>query len=232
MNFDLEHSNYDNVIVRIEPRRESRYRFQTNYTPRPWVVLGGSINILEDSNGNSFTNYVGHNRNYGVNASLTPTARYGLDLAYNYNDFLQNSLICFNDTPPTGVILPVVTNAGSCLVNEPDNPLLTSSYYVNHNHFGMFTLRVTPVKRVTTRLGYSITNVDGQTPQFNILQPLGPLQYKYQQPLAYLSVDLGHNLAWNTGWNYYQYAEGSFAGPTASRYFHTNNATLSLRYAF
>jgi hypothetical protein len=96
----------------------------------------------------------------------------------------------------------------------------------------MFTLRVAPVKRITTRLGYSITNVDGQMPQFNILQPLGPLQYKYQQPVAEVSVDLGHNLAWNTGWNYYQYAEGSFVGPTASRYFHTSNATLSLRYAF
>jgi len=232
LNFDLEHSSYDNVIVRIKPRKESRYRFQTNYTPRPWLVLGGSINVLEDSNSDPLTNYAGHNRNYGVNASLTPTARYGLDLAYNYNDFLQNALICFNDTPPAGITLPVVATAGSCAANDPDNPLLTNSYYRNHNQFGMFTLRMTPVKRVTTRLGYSITNVDGQTPQFNILQPLGPLQYKYQQPVAYLSVDLGHNLAWNTGWNYYQYAEGSFVGPTASRYFHTNNATLSLRWAF
>lgn len=232
LNFDLEHSNYDNVIVRIEPRRESRYRFQANYTPRSWVVLGGSINILEDSNSDSLTNYAGHNRNYGVNASLTPRERFGLDLAYNYNDFQQNALICFNDTPPAGVILPVVSTAGSCAVNDPNNPLLTDSYYVNHNHFGMFALRITPAKRVTTRLGYSITSVDGQTPQFNILQPLGPLQYKYQQPVANVGVDLGHDLTWNAGWNYYQYAEGSFVGPTASRYFHTNNATLSLRYAF
>jgi len=229
LNFDLEQTTYDNVIVRIEPRRESRVRFQTNYTPRPWATLGGSINILEDSNGDSLTSYLGHNRNYGFNASLTPREWFALDLAYNYNDFLQNAFICFNDSDVT---LPVVANAGSCAALDPANPLLTNSFYINHNHFGMFTFRVKPIKRVTTRLGYSITSVDGSTPQFNALQPLGPLDYKYQQPVADLGVDLGHNLTWNTSWNYYQYAEGSFVGPTASRYFHTNNATLSLRYAF
>jgi len=229
LNFDLEHTNYDETIVRIAPRKESRYRFQTNYSPRPWATLGGSINIVEDSNRDSSTNFEGHNRNYSLNASLSPRERFGVDLAYNYNDFLQNALICFNDSDVT---LTVVATAGSCAVNDPSNPLLNTSFYVNNNHFGMFSLRVKPVKRVTTRLGYSITSVDGRTTQFNILQPLGPLQYKYQQPVADLGVDLGRNLTWNTSWNYYQYGEGSFVGPTAGRYFHTNNATLSLRYAF
>lgn len=232
LNFDLEHSNYDETIVRIEPRKESRYRFQTTYAPRPWVSLGGSVNILEDSNNVFLTNYAGHNRNYGVNGSLTPRPWISLDLAYNYNDFLQNATICFNDTPPLGIVLPVVTGAGSCAVYDSANPLLTDSYYVNNNHYGLAAVTVKPERRLTAKLGYSITSVDGRTPQFNILQPLGPLQYKYQQPLADFSWDLGHNLAWNVGWNYYQYGEGSFVGPTASRYFHTNNTTVSLRYAF
>ncbi len=232
LNLDVEHTNYDNVIVRMAPRKESRYRFQTTYTPRPWAVLGGSINILQDANAESLTNYLGHNRNYGLTASLTPRERFGLDLAYNYNDVIQNALICFNDTPPTGVSLPFVTNAASCAANDPSNPLLANSFYTNHTHFGMGTVRVKPVKRLTANLGYSITSVDGSIPQFNILQPLGSLQYKYYQPVASLSVDLGHKLAWNTGWNYYQYNEGSFVGPTAPRYFHANSLTESLRYAF
>jgi hypothetical protein len=224
------------VIVRMAPRKESRYRFQTGYTPRPWAVLGGSINILEDANANSLTNYVGHNRNYGLTASLTPRERFGLDLAYNYNDVIQNALICFDDTPPTGVTLPFVTNANGttsfCAVNDPGNPLLANSFYTNHTQFGMGTVRVKPVKRLTANLGYSITSVDGSEPQFNVLQPLGSLQYKYHQPVAGASVDLGHKLAWNTAWNYYQYNEGSFVGPTAPRYFHANSLTESLRYAF
>jgi hypothetical protein len=56
-----------------------------------------------------------------------PRERFGLDLAYNYNDVLQNALICSNDMPPTGVVLPLVTGAGSCAALDPANPLLTST---------------------------------------------------------------------------------------------------------
>jgi hypothetical protein len=232
LNLDLEHTNYDNVIVRMAPRQESRYRLQASYAPRPWAVLGGSINMLKDANANSLTQYLGHNRNYGFTASLTPRQRFGLDLAYNYNDVIQNALICFNDTPPPGVSLPFVANATSCAVNDPANPLLANSFYTNHTNFGMGTVRLKPAKRLTANLGYSITKVDGSIPQFNILQPLGSSQYNFYQPVAGLSMDLGHRLAWNNGWNYYQYNEGSFVGPTAPRYFHANALTESLRYAF
>jgi hypothetical protein len=234
LNFDLEHTNYNSVFVRISPRKEGRYRFQTTYTPRPWAVLGGSINILQESNADAQTQYVAHNQNYGLTASLAPRQRFGLDLAYNFNSVIQNALICFNDTPPMGVTLPFVANANNnnCAGNDTANNLMANSYYTNHTNFGMAAIRFKPEKRFTVNLGYSITSVDGSTPQFNILQPLGSLQYKYQQPVANLSVDLGHKLAYNMGWNYYQYGEGSFVGPTAPRYFHANTVTESLRYAF
>jgi hypothetical protein len=232
LNFDLEHTNYDNVIFRMAPRKESRYRFQTGYNPRQWAVLGASINILEQANADSLTNFVGHNRNYGVTASLTPRERFGLDLAYNYNDVIQNALICFNDTPPTGASLPFVTNAASCAANDSSNPLLANSFYTNNTHFGMTTVRFKPIKRLTANVGGSITSVDGSVPQFNILQPLGSAQYKFYQPVGNLSVAMSRKLAWNIGWNYYQYNEGSFVGPTAPRYFHANLLTESLRYEF
>ena len=237
MNFDLEHTNYNSVFVRISPRKEGRYRFQTTYTPRPWAVLGGFINILQESNADVETQYVAHNQNYGFTASLAPRERFGVDLAYNFNSVIQNALICFNDTVPAGATLPFVTGATTgpgtfCTANEPANPLLANSYYSNHTNFGMTTIRFKPGKRLTANVGYGITSVDGSTPQFNYLQPLGSLQYKYQQPVANLSVNIGHKLAWNMGWNYYQYNEASFVGPTAPRYFHANNVSESLRYAF
>jgi hypothetical protein len=234
LSFDLEHSNYNAVFVRMSPRKEGRYRFQATYTPRPWATLGGSVNILQQSNGDIQTQYVGHNQNYGLTASLAPRERFGLDLAYNFNSVIQNALICFNDTPPAGVILPFVTNAtnNNCAGNDTSNNLMANSYYTNHTNFGMVAIRFKPEKRVTVNVGYSITSVDGSAPQFNILQPLGSLQYKYQQPVANLTVDLGHKLAYNLGWNYYQYGEGSFVGPTAPRYFHANAVTDSLRYTF
>ncbi len=230
--FDWERVNNTAAVTRISPRKESRYRLQGSYAPRPWAVVGGSINLLEDSNADALAGYRGHFRNYGFNSSFTPKERFGLDLAYNFNDVLQNALICFNDTPPAGVVLPVVTNAGSCAVLDAANPLLTDSYYLNNTHFGMASVMFRPVKRLTTRVGYSLTSVDGKRPQFNILQPDGSLRYNYHQPLASLSLDLSHNLTWNTAWNYYQYGEKSFVGPTSPRYFHANTATLSLRWAF
>jgi hypothetical protein len=232
LSFDVEHTNYNAVFVRMSPRKESRYRFQTTYTPRPWALLGGSINLLQQSNADAQTQFVGHNQNYGLTASLTPRERVGMDFAYNFNSVIQNALICFNDTPPTGVILPFVANAASCAANDPSNPLLATSYYTNHSHFGMASVRFVPAKRFTVNLGYNITSVDGSVPQFNILQPLGSAEYKYSQPMANLSLDLGHKLAYNMGWNYYQYGEGSFVGPTAPRYFHANSLTESLRFAF
>jgi len=234
LNFDLEHTNYNAVFVRMSPRKEGRYRFQTTYTPRPWATLGGSINILQQSNADAETQFVGHNQNYGLTASLAPRKRFGLDLAYNFNSVIQNAIICFNDTPPAGVILPFVANAinNNCAGNDTANPLMANSYYTNHTNFGMAAIRFKPEKRLTANVGYSITSVDGSVPQFNILQPLGSLQYKYQQPVANLSVDIGHKLAFNMGWNYYQYGESSFVGPTAPRYFHATSVTESLRYAF
>jgi len=130
------------------------------------------------------------------------------------------------------VTLPFVTNAGSCAANDPTNPLLANSFYTNHTQFGLVTARFKFDKRTTINVGGSFTNVDGSVPQFNILQPLGTSQYKFFQPVVNLTVDMGHKLAWNTGWNYYQYNEGSFAGPTSPRYFHANSLTESLRYAF
>jgi hypothetical protein len=234
LNFELEHTNYNAVFVRLSPRKEGRYRFQTTYTPRPWATLGGSINILQLSNADAQTQYVGHNQNYGLTASLAPRERFGMDLAYNFNSVIQNALICFNDTPPTGVILPFVASTinNNCAGNDTANNLMANSYYTNHTNFGMATVRFKPAKRVMADVGYSITSVDGNVPQFNILQPLGTLQYKYYQPVANLSVIIGHKWAFNMGWNYYQYGEGSFVGPTAPRYFHANSLTESLRYAF
>jgi hypothetical protein len=96
----------------------------------------------------------------------------------------------------------------------------------------MIALMFKPVPRVDLHLGYSITGVDGSTPQFNTLQPFGSLQYNYHQPVASVGVNIGHDLTALAAWNYYQYGEKSFVGPTDPRYFHANNATISLRWAF
>jgi len=118
-------------------------------------------------------------------------------------------------------------------VNDDTNSLLEAlGNYRTHTHFGSFSVMFKPVARVAARLGYSVTDVDGNTLILDPLQPLGPLASKLQQPLAALDINLSKNLTWHGGWNYYQYNEGSFVGPTTPRYFHANVTTLSLIYAF
>jgi hypothetical protein len=232
LNFDAERTSNDETLIRIGTRKEGRYRLQVNYSPKPWAMVGGSVNLWEGRNGDSLTDYRGHNGNYGFTTTLLPRGRVGFDLAYNYNDYLQNAFICFNDSDTT---LPVVIAAGNCnagAYKDAGNPLLTDGIYSSTTHYGMGLLTFKPAGRLTTQAGYSITSVGGVTPQFNKLQPFGSLQYNFHQPLANLSVDLGHNLEAKAGWNYHQYGEKSFVGPADPRYFHANNATLGLRWAF
>jgi hypothetical protein len=58
-----------------------------------------------------------------------PRECFGTGLAYNFNCVIQNALICFNDTPPAGVILPFVANAvhKNCAGNDTANNLMTNS---------------------------------------------------------------------------------------------------------
>ncbi|HEY2113499.1 MAG TPA: hypothetical protein VGJ51_00300 [Candidatus Angelobacter sp.] len=231
-NFDWENTSNDATLFRIAPRKDIRYRFQANYTPRSWLVVGGSINLWQASNGDQFTNYRAHNRNYGFTATMTPWKRFGFDLAYNYSNYLQSSFVCFNSSDTTN---PVVAGAGSCTANgfdDSDNNLLIDGRYTNNTHYAMGLVTMKPEARLTLQAGYSINSVGGQAPLLNSLQPFGPLQYNYHQPLANVALDLGHNITGKAAWNYYQYGEKSFVGPTDPRYFHANNATLSMRWAF
>jgi len=232
INFDTEQFYADHSFTRLTFTRESKYRLGGSFAPRHWAVISASLNTVNDLNDDPAVNYRGHNYNGGFNLSLNPRERFGVDLAYNYNSYLQNSIICFNDTPPTGVILPVVANAGDCSANDAGNPLLTDGTYQSTTHYGMSSVMFKPSKRVTTRLGYGITSVGGSTPQFNILQPQGPLAYNFQQPLAGLDINLARDFVWHAGWNYDQYGEKDVVGPTLPRYFHANHVTLSLKYAF
>ncbi|HMK22394.1 MAG TPA: hypothetical protein VK466_08660 [Terriglobales bacterium] len=232
ISFDGERTSNDQTLVRIGARREGLYRVQTSYSPKPWANIGGSINLWDGANGGTLTDYRGHNRNYGFSTTLLPQGRFGFDFAYDYGDYQQNALICFNDLDTS---LTVVSQAGTCTAggySDTANPLLTDGHYDSTTHYGMASLQLRPVKRVRSQLGYSLTSIDGSTPQFNQLQPSGSLRYNFHQPLANLEVDLGHNLAAKMGWNYSQYGEKSFVGPTGPRYFHGNNATFGLRWAF
>ncbi len=122
VNFDTEQFYADHSFTRITFTRESRYRLGGSYTPRPWAVMGASLNLLSNSTDDPAINYRGHNYNYSFNTSLNPRERFGFDVAYNYTDYRQSSLICFNDKPPTGVVHPWSLTPGTARQTIPTTP--------------------------------------------------------------------------------------------------------------
>lgn len=135
----------------------------------------------------------------------------------------QNAILCFE-----GSVVP----PGSTTCLSDSTLMQTYAVYQTHTQCGYFALMLTPISRLTVRLGYNIVDNQGTTTSFNTLLPLGPLASTYQSPLAAVDVLVHKNVTFKAGWNYYQYGESDFVGPTAARYFHANNTTLALRYAF
>ncbi len=230
-NFDAEFGSADNFLFRIIPRNQQRYRARMTYTPKPWAIATAYLNFWEARNEDSAIQYHGHNRNFGVTLNLTPNPRFGIDLGYNYNAFVQNSIICFvGSTLPPGTVAPP---AGSPCATAESGSLtaLVRGDYSDRIHFFTTSWYFRPVSRATINVGYSLDHSDGHFTQLNLLQPLGNLGADYHFPLANLAIDLHKNLTWNLGWNYWDYREND-VGPTLPRNMHANVGTTSLRFAF
>jgi hypothetical protein len=222
-NFEARFGGADNWIYRTDPLKFFNIRGNISYAPRPWLMLGGNFIYQHDSNDTSDINLKQHNYATMATATFMPGKRWGLDLAYNFDAIQQNLFLCFQ-----GSLLPPGTTP--CAEDNTLNQVY--GLYQTHTQYGYFAFRVSPVQRAEVRIGYSIVDNQGNTTQFNTLLPLGPLASMYQSPLAGVDFQVYKGVTFKAGWNYYQYNEDSFLGPTAPRYFHANNTTLALRYAF
>lgn len=228
-NFDGELTTADNFLTRISPRRSYLYRGRVRYQPVRWLTLAATADVYEARNGVQEISYNAHNRNFGFTATAARSDRLAFELAYNYNNAASNAFVCFQSLVPT---LPPGT--GTCLADTDGGaPFEVYQTYVTQSHYGSVLIVAKPVKRLTTKVGYSIVSSNGDATFLNPLQPFGSLKSNYHRPLG--EVDFEFRRGW-TGiarWNYYEYLEKSlFFGPTAPRSFHANLATVSLRYAF
>ncbi len=236
-NFDVELTTADNFFTRISPRQRQNYRGRVTYKAARTATLTGSMNFWEARNGESDTNFKQHYRNVGFVATLLPTAKFNLDLSYNYTNSLQSAYICYNGTflAPGTVALGCPTydpTNATTIANNP-NPNWIYSKYADNTHYFNASVMTSPMKRVRLSLGYGLVKTDdGGTTILNPLQPLATLQFTYHQPTASVSYDVSKNVSLNAYWNYDQYNEESFVGPTLPRYFHDNRSFLSARYSF
>ena len=221
--FDARFGGADNWIYRTDPLKFFSLKGNVSYAPQPWLMLGGNFIYERSTNNTSDINLKQHNYITMATATIMPGKRWGLDLAYNFDAIQQNLFLCFSDGAPV---------AGETTCAEDDTLMQTYGLYETHTQYGYFAFRFSPIERAEIRVGYNIVDNQGNTTAFNTLLPLGPLASTYQSPLAAVDFLVHKNVTFKAGWNYYQYNEDSFVGPTAPRYFHANNTTLALKYAF
>ena len=222
-NLNVQYGQSDNWVYRIDPIGFFKINGNFGYAPRPWLTFGGNLLLQHSKNDSSDLAYNQHNYSVMFDTTVMPNAHWGLDVGYSFDAIQQNTNVCF-----AGTVVP--TNSYTC--NNDPTLLETYGFYETHTQYGNVAVTLNPVNRVNLRLGYSIVDNQGSTTIFNPLLPPGPLASTFQSPLAAIDVAVHKNVTFKGGWNYYQYADGAFVGPTASRYFHANLTTLGLQYAF
>lgn len=230
LSFDTDLMSADNVFTRISPRQSQEYRLRTTYKPTGWLNLSGSINIWEGRDNVENVNNLQHSRAYGFSTLFQPSEKYGFELGYDYNDVFSQILICFTSSAvPTG----------SATVNCPGITGLQQqlSTYTNKSSYGYFDFTVTPIHRLTARLGANLTGTSGSallviTPQV----PDASLNSKWLHPFGGLDYHFAKDWTGRAYWDYYGYHEDPTVGVQQDlfgpRNFRGNLVTLSLRYAF
>ncbi len=235
-NFDAELTTADNFITRISPRQRQNYRARLTYKRARWATITGSANIWESRNGESDTQFKQHYRNAGFVATLLPNERFNLDLSYNYSNTLQDAYVCYAGTvlAPGTIALGCPTydpTSDATIANNP-NPNWIYSTYDNTTHYFNGSIGGSPVKRLRLSLGYGLVNTGGNATILNPLQPYATLRFTYHQPTGSVSYEVARHVSLNAYWNYDQYHEDSFTGPTLPRNFHDNRTVLSAKYEF
>jgi hypothetical protein len=235
ISFDTDLMSADNSYTRVSPRQSQEYRVRSKYKAAGWLNLNGSVAIWEARNNVFQTNDLQHNRAYGISALIQPSEKYALEIGYDYNDVFSQILICY--------ISVAAGQNGPGIQACPNVPGLVQqlSTYTNKSHYGFVDFTVSPVRRLTARLGANLTGSSGTQlrldPQALIPnQVTGPLNSKWLHPFGGLDYQFAKGFTGKAFWDYYGYHEDPTVGAVqdifAPRNFRGNLVTLSVRYAF
>jgi len=239
----------DNAFTAVSPRQTKHYRVHTMYKLRPWATISGAFNDLErhnNTNNNQSAvlagdvpyegplNHFDHSRVVSIGAALSPNERYSFDFNYAYSDVYAATNICYDNgaTP---------TQPGTASVNANGTANVCPGIYSRGSttqladwfardfmdaptQFGSASLTYSPVNKVHSSIGYTISSVNGNQ-FFNDARAVnGSLDSTYQSPFVKLAWTLRPGLIWKAEYNFYGYGEG---GPSGPQYCSTSTSVTS-----
>jgi hypothetical protein len=231
INLDADLGSADNTFTPLSARNYQEFRARVQYRATTRVNLNAYFQTLEGQNPIANVNGSQHNRNAGASVSFTPSEQLSLQLGYNYNSIYSQLLICYtSDFEQPG--LPACPGV-SGLVQQ-------ASPYSSHVNTGFVDALWTPAKRLAVEMGANLSGVTGSELNLNPLSPMatlpaGALNSNWYQPYGSVSYEFVKHWTGRARWDYYGYHEdsnGSFQDLYASRNFHGNLITLSMRFVF
>ena len=172
-----------------------------------------------------------HNLSYGAAAQFVPSEKLNIDLGYNYNNISSQILVCFTASGSLAGLPACPDVAG--LVQE-------LSPYSSKVNTGFLDFSWNPISRLTIHGGANLSGVSGSqlnlTPQNPIpTNVAGSLNSNWYEPYGGFDFRFTSHWTGKAFWDYYSYHEdptAAYQDVYASRNFHGNLVTLSVRYAF
>jgi len=229
------------LFTRIEPRNQQLYKVRGRYTPRPWLIVSGSLNWQENRNygpdidGSIMADNLGHNRYFGFDVSLTPKGMLTFDVGYNYNNVFSATNVCLNLGTKS-------TAADPCFADSGGSNTFGNWRYQNTVNTTYFNLILRPRPWIALAGGFNLVDSSGQDPIYlpvtntftvaNVLQPAGSLDSLYWRPTGSVAIAFKKNWEAKGAYGYYDYNERGFSGPIPPRDFHANVGTVSMKYVF
>lgn len=231
LNGTVEMMYDDNVFTPVSPRQSQLYRMHTLYRANSWTTISGSFSDRERHNNtnnaqevvasgsapyNGPINHIDHSRIGSVGVVLSPNPRYNFNVNYSYSDVYTATNICYNNGATAAAPgAATVTGNGAPNLCAGNATWFGRDFMDAPTQFGSAGFTFSPVEKVRTGFGYTISEVDGSR-FFNDARDVnGMLASKYQTPFVNFAYTMRPGLIWKAEYNYYGYGEG---GPSGAQF--------------
>lgn len=230
LNGTVEIGYADNAFTAVGQRQFRTYRVHTKYRPKSWATISGSFSDRErhnntnnnqdvvaagDANYSGPINHVDHNRIGSMGVVLARSERYSFSANYSYSDVYAATNTCYSSgATATAPGAAQVTSNGTPSLCVGASTWLARDYMDAPTHIGSAMLVYSPVDKVKTSVGYTVSAVDGSR-FFNDARDVnGSMVSTYQSPVVGFAYAMRPGLVWKADYNFYGYGEGGVSGAT------------------